>query len=162
MAAERINMRSGPGINYQVLDVVQEGERFQVIARNSDGSWLRICCVADEPGWVYAELVTVEGDLTADRRPLTADRRPRCPPSIDRRPSSAVPFPRARYLNTSMICTTAISPKLISKGTIATSRARLRAFARGVVEAVSASFWMRKNSSARISTSPRPKSVFGN
>lgn len=56
------NVRSGPGPDYEVLSVVAADDSFQVVGRNRDGNWLQICCLGEGTGWVFAELMTVEGD----------------------------------------------------------------------------------------------------
>jgi len=58
------NLREGPGIDYPVVGEIAAGTRYRVLARHTLVPWLRI----DWPGragpsWVYADLVTVTGDL---------------------------------------------------------------------------------------------------
>lgn len=61
----RLNVRQGPGIVYDALALIDEGQEFTVIGRVPDGSWLQICCIDGLSGWVIAESVLVEGDVTA-------------------------------------------------------------------------------------------------
>ncbi|MFZ1756295.1 MAG: DUF3048 domain-containing protein [Caldilineaceae bacterium] len=56
-----VNVRSGPGTNYPVLEQVLAGQPFEAIGRNEDSSWLKICCPveSDESGWINAPLVAI-------------------------------------------------------------------------------------------------------
>ncbi len=58
-----LNVRSGPGTAYPVIgQMPSTAEGLAVISRNADGTWLQVCCVApDEPGWVAASLVDLQG-----------------------------------------------------------------------------------------------------
>lgn len=61
-----VNIRSGPGLNYQVIFGAREGDVFETAGKTEDG-WWRICCVpgpndqADEPtvkAWISDRVVT--------------------------------------------------------------------------------------------------------
>ncbi|MDE0339019.1 MAG: excalibur calcium-binding domain-containing protein [Caldilineaceae bacterium] len=64
-----VNVRTGPGNNYPIIDAVPRGERFDIIARNRAGSlratWIEFCCVNDQRGWIYAGLVRLSVDWAA-------------------------------------------------------------------------------------------------
>lgn len=62
-----VNVRSGPGTNYQVLGQVIVGQPFEAIARTSAGDWLEICCpvTPGETGWISAPLVTMTTAIDA-------------------------------------------------------------------------------------------------
>jgi uncharacterized protein YgiM (DUF1202 family) len=62
---ERLNVRFGPNTAYETLGLVDEGTAYDVVGRLPDSSWLQICCINGEAGWVIAEAVLVEGDLSA-------------------------------------------------------------------------------------------------
>lgn len=64
-ASTSLNVRGGPGTNYSVAGNLPAGEPTMAFGRNSDGTWLQISV-----GWVFAELVSVNGDI--DRLPVTA------------------------------------------------------------------------------------------
>jgi uncharacterized protein YgiM (DUF1202 family) len=53
-----LNVRGGPGRGYGITDNMAASTSADAIGRNAAGTWVQI---AD--GWVYARLVTVEGDL---------------------------------------------------------------------------------------------------
>ncbi len=52
------NVRTGPGMNYDIIGKVQEGDRLVEIVDES-GGWYRFCCVdGDTLGWLHSSLVT--------------------------------------------------------------------------------------------------------
>ena len=61
-----VNVRTGPGNNYPIIDAVPQGERFDIIARNRGSSlrntWIEFCCVKERRGWIYAGLVKLSVD----------------------------------------------------------------------------------------------------
>lgn len=52
-----INIRSGPGTNYSIIDTVSSGRKFFVTGKNPPGTWWEIV-YNSHGGWVYGELVT--------------------------------------------------------------------------------------------------------
>jgi uncharacterized protein YraI len=64
-----VNVRSGPGTNYPVLEQLAPGQAAMVIGRNDNGSWWQVERVdqtqPDAPGWIFGEVVTFEGDAEA-------------------------------------------------------------------------------------------------
>ena len=59
------NVRSGPDTNFNVVGSLGAGESVGVDARNADGSWLRLVIREDTVGWIFSDLVTVDGDVDA-------------------------------------------------------------------------------------------------
>lgn len=58
VAGKRVNMRSGPGTNYNVLDTLPRGTEAEVIAVNSDG-WAEIKILSTgQIGWMAERLLT--------------------------------------------------------------------------------------------------------
>ena len=58
VTADNLNVRSGPGLDYDVVAVISEGSSYPALGRNDDGSWVEID--ADGTiGWVSAEWVEV-------------------------------------------------------------------------------------------------------
>jgi hypothetical protein len=50
-----LNVRSGPGVAYEIVDFLLEGSRADVVGRNEDATWWRIACPEDseaEECWV--------------------------------------------------------------------------------------------------------------
>ncbi len=61
-----VNIRSGPGLNYPVLEVAEAERRLNVIGRNAAGGWWQVCCTqAGATGWVASLMVTLDGDIFA-------------------------------------------------------------------------------------------------
>jgi uncharacterized protein YraI len=63
----RINVRAGPGTNYPVVTQLEPGQEAPVIGRNGDDSWWQIDLISaaegsEAVGWVYGELVILNGD----------------------------------------------------------------------------------------------------
>jgi len=62
-----INVRSGPGANFDVVAIMVRGERALVIARTQDSTWFNIFLEDDVTGWVSASVVSVvEGNRLED------------------------------------------------------------------------------------------------
>ncbi len=59
-----MNVRGGPGTNYPVVGSGPAGATSTVVGRNSDSSWVQVQYPPDSSstGWLYAELVEVQGD----------------------------------------------------------------------------------------------------
>ncbi len=59
-----LNMRAGPGVSYQIIDVLPKGTVVPVVGRTSTGTWIQ---VVNEgvTGWISAYYTTVSGDLNA-------------------------------------------------------------------------------------------------
>lgn len=49
---QRLNVRAGPGTNYEILGQVGESDLLTITDSNSDGSWYQICCIDEQVGWV--------------------------------------------------------------------------------------------------------------
>lgn len=63
IAADAI-VRSGPGLVFPKVGVVQQGQEFGVTGANGSGTWWQICCLeADKKGWVRVDLVEITGPL---------------------------------------------------------------------------------------------------
>ncbi len=59
VSVERLNVRTGPGIEYEVLATVDEGRQFELTGRLRNSSWWRICCINGESGWIIAEAMEI-------------------------------------------------------------------------------------------------------
>lgn len=57
----RVNLRSGPGIVYPVLAVVEQDTEFEIVSSYQGGLWWEICCVDGLTGWLIGESVVVYG-----------------------------------------------------------------------------------------------------
>ena len=73
---DTVNVRGGPGINYQILGRVLKDQQLRIFGRNSDGSWLVINFEGTQ-AWITADpsLVSISGDV----RSLPAVQAPPTP-----------------------------------------------------------------------------------
>jgi hypothetical protein len=62
VAATRLNVRAGPGLEYEVWSELHAGQQVTIIATSRDGAWYEIALPLH--GWVSAELVTIHEDST--------------------------------------------------------------------------------------------------
>lgn len=53
-----VNLRGGPGTNYDVAGSLEPGESLEIIGRNADSSWWQVSLPGGEPAWVAAQVVT--------------------------------------------------------------------------------------------------------
>ncbi len=60
ITSDLVNLRSGPGTEYDLVGTAATGETFTVIAKNAAGDWWQVCCVAGQNGWVFGELAAVQ------------------------------------------------------------------------------------------------------
>jgi hypothetical protein len=85
-----VNLRTGPSTVYPLLGSLEEGQQFDIVARNQTGDWWQICCLAGDEGWVFGELVEATGP-TADV--AVAASIPEPPPTPTPAPPTATPEP---------------------------------------------------------------------
>lgn len=55
-----LNVRGGPGTNYETVAIVDQGERFDVTGKNNAGDWWEIK-YNGQRAWVFNELVITDG-----------------------------------------------------------------------------------------------------
>jgi hypothetical protein len=60
-----ITGRRGPGVTFERLGEAAQGAELMVMARTTDGKWWQVCCLANQPVWVSADLVTAKGPVDA-------------------------------------------------------------------------------------------------
>lgn len=65
----RLNMRQGPGINYQIVAKLPQGTVVPVVGRTADSNWIQ-AVYQGMTGWIWAPFATVSGDLASI--PVTA------------------------------------------------------------------------------------------
>jgi hypothetical protein len=88
---EQINIRNGPGTEYDKVGVLIAGQQVPAIGRSAQGLWIQILYpgVPEGTAWVYSFLVSVPtGDLPIIAPPATPT--PRVTPTID--PTLAAQF----------------------------------------------------------------------
>ncbi len=59
IANTTMNVRGGPGTNYNIVGAAQQGQRYRVTGRNPEGTWWQID-FNGQPGWLFGELVTAQ------------------------------------------------------------------------------------------------------
>lgn len=57
------NLRNGPSTAYGVIGQAALGTVFTLLGRNAASDWLQVCCVNNKLGWVFRNLVAVEGAI---------------------------------------------------------------------------------------------------
>lgn len=61
-----MNVRSGPGLAYPVVAALDTGTSVDILGKNQEGDWWQIALPNDgQSGWVFAQLVTTSGDVSA-------------------------------------------------------------------------------------------------
>jgi hypothetical protein len=86
-----INGRRGPGLTFERIGQAKQGEELMIMGRTSDGAWWQVCCMANQPVWVSADLVEAKGPT--DTVPvMTPAPTPVPPPPAAPRPT-ATPAP---------------------------------------------------------------------
>ncbi|HVO42381.1 MAG TPA: SH3 domain-containing protein, partial [Aggregatilineales bacterium] len=58
-----LNVRNGPGVNFDILTQITRGQSYPIIARNADTTWLEITGSDIGVGWVSAYYVTMSGNI---------------------------------------------------------------------------------------------------
>lgn len=62
VTAEKLNLRAGPGSDYEVVGSLTHGDALSTTGRNQTGDWLWVDTPAGRPGWVAAWLVDCDFD----------------------------------------------------------------------------------------------------
>jgi uncharacterized protein YraI len=63
VASTSMNVRSGPGTAYPIVDDMGAGQAADILATNAQADWWQVQLSDDQVGWVYAQLVETRGDL---------------------------------------------------------------------------------------------------
>ena len=103
VTASALNVRVGPGTSFRRIGTVRRGQRLTILARNAEGTWLKVCCVDGQQGWVSGAYVKlsqpVEGIPTATVVPPTPVSTPTPPPVTVRETTITIPtYPYAAFL----------------------------------------------------------------
>lgn len=56
---EALNLRSGPGVVYDIPGLLKRGDLLKVTGRNPAGNWLKVICPGGQEGWVAAWLLEI-------------------------------------------------------------------------------------------------------
>lgn len=63
VSADLVNVRTGPSTDFEILGMVSLGEEVDILGRNPEGTWWRVCCVtatetgSEEVGWIIGDFV---------------------------------------------------------------------------------------------------------
>ena len=69
-----LNVRSGPGLDYDILTTVSQGTQAKIIGLSPDREWYKVQLgVLDQPAWVYAGLTTLVGSLVGVKQYTLAE-----------------------------------------------------------------------------------------
>lgn len=93
---DRLNVRSGPGTEYDVVDSVSAGDRFAVIGQYNNCAWLKLRATNVSSAWVSgsAQFVTLDGNCS--RIPaVAAPPVPTSAPQPTAAPTRSAPQPTA-------------------------------------------------------------------
>ncbi|MCU0497620.1 MAG: SH3 domain-containing protein [Anaerolineae bacterium] len=69
----RVNMRSGPGSNFNVIASIPNGTALAVDGRDETGTWARVS-FDDQLGWISTTLIAVSGTTALDTLPIVTDK----------------------------------------------------------------------------------------
>ena len=59
---ELVNLRSGPGSDYEVLTIIPLGDEVELVGKTADGEWILVRTNEGQEGWIYRELLQPETD----------------------------------------------------------------------------------------------------
>ena len=69
-----LNVRSGPGLDYDILTTVPKGTQATIIGIGPNSEWYKVNLgVLSEPAWIYAGLTTVTGSLASVKQYTQAE-----------------------------------------------------------------------------------------
>jgi uncharacterized protein YraI/predicted small lipoprotein YifL len=110
-----LNVRGGPGTNYEVLGMLEPGTALTLLARSADGAWFQIAYPADsdERAWVIGEFLEIQE--SPDQLPV-AEASP--PPTLEPSTSQAVQPTTSEVTATVTITTTDSAPEVSVTSTI--------------------------------------------
>jgi len=94
VAPGAVNIRSGPGINYNVIGTLNANTTMPIIGRNGDSSWWQIGITDGANGWVSDSVVNAsntEGVPLTDAPPLPK------PTPVPVQPAASNPPPKPKY-----------------------------------------------------------------
>lgn len=94
VSAAVANVRSGPDTSFDVIAQVKQGAVLNIVGQNAGGDWLQVCCVENQVGWLWAQLLVVEGSTRGlpQVQPPSADL---ASPPRRATPAAATPPPPA-------------------------------------------------------------------
>ncbi len=95
--SQKLNVRAGPSILHPRIAQISQGESFEVVGKNPEGTWWQIRLPDGTIGWVYAKLVSPQGSIETVQ---VAENIPTPPPTPTPRPTPTpkpTPTPAPQY-----------------------------------------------------------------
>lgn len=65
-----VNVRAGPGTSFEILQMVDRGQEYDLVGKNADGDWWQVCCVDGKTGWIVGEFADTDGPV--DQLPVVS------------------------------------------------------------------------------------------
>jgi len=62
---DKLNLRAGPGLSYQIIRELAQGQVFSVLGRNLYSDWLVVLLPDGTGGWVYSPFIYTNADITS-------------------------------------------------------------------------------------------------
>ena len=84
---ETLNVRSGPGTQYDKIGMLRRGDEVTMQGRNQAGTWLSITLADGTKGWIYADYTKPNGPVQA----LPIAKAPAVPTPSAAKPAAAAP-----------------------------------------------------------------------
>lgn len=91
--AEKAIGRRGPATTFERIGEAKQGEQLFILGRTADNAWWHVCCIANQPAWVAADLVTALGPTETAPVLTPAPTPPPTAPPPPRPTATAVPTP---------------------------------------------------------------------
>ncbi|RME61711.1 MAG: glycosyl hydrolase family protein [Caldilineae bacterium] len=82
--AAELNIRSGPGVNFDIVRVATQGQQFQVVALSEDGTWAQLAENGQPIGWAALEFLALSN---APGESVTTLEQPAAPPAPTEAPA---------------------------------------------------------------------------
>jgi len=60
ITAELVNLRSGPGNDYDVLEIIAAGAKVEIVGKTKDGEWVMVRAEDEQEGWIHKDLLEPE------------------------------------------------------------------------------------------------------
>ena len=93
-ASTPVNMRSGPGTDFDVVGAASPGDEGVVLESNDDGSWTKLRMPDGSEGWIASALLRFEERPTTEEAPaVTATTVPASPTPEEPTPTLEQPTP---------------------------------------------------------------------
>lgn len=86
-----LNGRRGPGATFPRVGQAEQGAELMILGRTPAGDWWWVCCLANQPVWVSADLVTANGPW--DTAPVLTPAPTPVPTPVPPPPPTTTPVP---------------------------------------------------------------------